>query len=323
MGIYNGKQYIMQQLDCIRKQTKAPDEVILCDDGSTNGTREMLLQYIKEHNGTENWRVIFNEENKGYPGNFYYAMSLCTGDIVFLADQDDIWHLQKIERMLEIMKMDKQMKVLGCTFGLIDNKNEEIHTVMAPTKQQDTGKINQIPLDRVLYKCEWPGMVLAYRNDWYRKGAQKFGLLEYAKTMPDAAYGVKKNIPHDFYLCAMAAEEHGFFQLEERLAYHRRHDNNIGGEEHRVMRLLNKERKLKEIRDYNRIIDCFAKENVMQTREGKMILDKKRRSMHGRYKALLSGKISKVIGHAWKYRKEVRLATLVCDILIVKQKMKV
>lgn len=310
MGIYNGRIYIEEQLECIRKQTLQPDEVILCDDGSTDGTREFVQEYLVAHSELTGWNVILNKQNKGYPGNFYFSMEQCTGDIIFLADQDDVWDLHKIERMVAIMQEREEIKVLGCTFGLIDGSNETIRTVMAPTTQQDTGAMRNISIHQVFYKCEWPGMVLAYRNSWYQNMQQECkGSEEQQKE--------RGRIPHDFFLCARAAEENGFYQLEECLAYHRRHDNNTGGEEHRIGRLLNKERKLKEIRDYNEILEYFFKGKVMQTAEGRDALAVKCESMRGRYEALISGKMRKVVGNAWKHRGEVRMATMVCDVLIV------
>ncbi len=304
MAIYNGIRFIEQQLECIRKQTRKPDEVILCDDGSTDGTGEFLRKYLEQNQDTTGWKLFLNEENRGYPGNFYHAMSLCTGDIVFLADQDDLWDLRKIGRMCEKMVRYREIRVLCCTFRLIDGADETIHTVMAPAARRGSGEVRQVSVEQVFYKCEWPGMVLAYRNDWYRSEVKQ---------------SVHK-IPHDFLLCARAAEDHGFFQLEECLAFHRRHESNAGGEEHRIGRLLKKERKLKEIAEYKRILNCFSDEEVMRTEEGKAALWRKQRSMQGRYEALRSGKSGAVLGNAWRHRREVRLATLICDLAIVKQR---
>ena len=307
MGIYNGENYIWEQLESIRTQTRAPEEVILCDDGSTDGTRELVQKYLDEHAELAGWKLYCNEENRGYPANFYHAMRLCTKDIVFLADQDDIWDTRKIERMSGIMEQHEKISVLGCTFGLIGSDDEEIRTVMAPTTQRESGELREISVEQVFYKCEWPGMVLAYRNAWCQR------------HMGEKETDFAKGIPHDFLICAWAAEEKTFFQLEERLAWHRRHDNNAGGEEHRISRLLNKRRKLKEIEDYSRILGNFAQGDVMTTERGKEALAQKQKSMQGRYEALQSGRIGKVIRNAWRYRKEVRLATVVCDVVIVRQ----
>jgi len=81
-----------------------------------------------------------------------------------------------------------------------------------------------------------------------------------------------------------------------------------------------KERKLKEISDYRTILNAFEGEQVMRTEDGLLALKQKQESMKGRQEALLSGKIVSVLKNAWRYRGEVRGATLVCDLLIVKQK---
>ena len=95
MGIYNGEAYIKAQLQSILNQTLSPDEVILCDDRSTDGTREIVDQFIRENGLSGKWQLHCNPENKGYPANFYAGMALCRGEYVFLADQDDIWDKNK------------------------------------------------------------------------------------------------------------------------------------------------------------------------------------------------------------------------------------
>lgn len=302
MGIYNGEKYIREQLGSILQQTLKADEVILCDDNSGDRTVEIVQKFIAENQLQESWKLYQSRENKGYPRNFYYAMSLCTGDLVFLSDQDDIWHSEKIQKMVEQIEKHPDAKVVSCKFGLIDAEGKDIHTVMAPTRNRGTGQIRHVTIGDVYYKCEWPGMVMAYRNAWYQTWQTE-----------------SSQIPHDFLICARAAEEQGFLQLDEELAYHRRHDNNAGGEEHRFSRLLNKQRKLKEIEVYLNILYAFGKEEVLQTQDGKEALQQKLLSMQGRYDALQSGKINRVIKNAWKYRKEMRLATVMCDVAIVKK----
>lgn len=303
MGTYNGAAYIEQQMYSILHQTMPPDEVILCDDGSTDGTVELIRGFIGENELQERWRLYCNQENKGYPGNFYYAMGLCGGDIVFLSDQDDIWDERKLAHMLEVFQNHGEAKAVCCKFGLISAQGTDIHTLMRPTKSGETGTIRRVSIADVFYKCEWPGMVVAYRRTWYA-----------GNVTPE--YG----IPHDFLVCARAAEEDGFLQLDEELAYHRRHDHNAGGEEHRLARLLNKKRKLQEIEEYIGILNAFRTTRALNTQQGKKALEQKLTYMEGRCQTLKSGKIGRVIGNALGNRKEVRLFTLVCDLVIVKQK---
>lgn len=300
MGTYNGEKYIEKQLSSILCQTRVPDQVILCDDGSKDGTLEIIREFISKNHLEDRWKLFADDTHKGYPGIFYYAMSLCTGDIVFLSDQDDIWQEKKLERMAEIFEKRAEVRAVCCKFGLIDSEDEAIHTIMTPARSNGSGGLRRVTAQDVFYKCEWPGMVLAYQNQWYRKHLQTSGM-----------------IPHDFLICARAAEEGGFFQLDEELAFHRRHEDNAGGEEHRLGKLLNKQRKLKEIEDYLRILDAFATERVLRTEEGRKALAEKHTSMQGRYEALKSGKKWRVLQNARRNKGQVRAATLICDLLIV------
>ena len=302
MGTYNGETYIEQQLNTILRQTKAPEEVILCDDGSTDNTVSIIERFIRKNGLDGKWKLYRNKINKGYPSNFYYACSLCNEEIVFLADQDDIWKNDKIEKMCRVMEKNPGAKSVCCKFNLMDEKEQEIHSIMAPTHAHETGEVRNVPVEEIFYKCQWPGMVMAYRRDWYESWTKG-----------------NYQIPHDFLIAARAAEEGGFFQLDETLAYHRRHDHNTGGEEH-IRKLLNRDRKLKEIRDYLQILQQFLKEEVLATHTAKLLLNRKTTVMQQREAALQSGRISAVIKNAWKNRKYVRLATAVCDVIIVKQR---
>ena len=303
MGTYNGETYIEQQLNTILRQTKAPEEVILCDDGSTDNTVSIIERFIRKNGLDGKWKLYRNKINKGYPSNFYYACSLCNEEIVFLADQDDIWKNDKIEKMCRVMEKNPGAKSVCCKFNLMDEKEQEIHSIMAPTHAHETGEVRNVPVEEIFYKCQWPGMVMAYRRDWYESWTKG-----------------NYQIPHDFLIAARAAEEGGFFQLDETLAYHRRHDHNTGGEEHHIRKLLNRDRKLKEIRDYLQILQQFLKEEVLATHTAKLLLNRKTTVMQQREAALQSGRISAVIKNAWKNRKYVRLANAVCDVIIVKQR---
>lgn len=335
MGIYNGEKYIEKQLDSIYRQTRKADEVILCDDSSTDGTVEVVRRFIERNGLRESWKLYCNEENRGYPGNFYYVMGLCTGDVVFPADQDDVWAEMKLERMCAVLELHPEAAAVACKFGLMDGEGEKIHAVMAPTHSLETGKLRQVGIREIFYKYQWPGMVLAYRNGWYR---ERIGLCGGSGHLHQCGQEGLRNgnrgrgcaergeicgpvdqIPHDILLCAMAAEEGAFFQLDEELAYHRRHESNAAAEEHRMGRLLQKERKLWEIEKYLEMLRAFQGGEVLRTEEGKRTLEEKLSTMEGRYEALKSGKMWAVLQRAFRDRRNVRLATVICDLVIVRR----
>lgn len=114
MATYNGEKFLREQLDTIRLQTRKVDELIICDDCSTDKTVELAKNYISQYGLQENWRVVVNEQNLGYANNFNKVTLLATGDIIFFSDQDDLWKLDKVQRMTEIMKSHDDCMVL-CT----------------------------------------------------------------------------------------------------------------------------------------------------------------------------------------------------------------
>lgn len=301
MGIYHGENFIEEQLYSILNQTRPADEVILCDDRSDDNTVAVIQRFIAKNQLEDSWHLYCNKQNKGYPSNFYYAMSFCTGDIVFLADQDDVWAETKVEKMTAILEANSKASVVACKFQLMDGEGKDIKAIMQPSRSAQSSKLKKVSIYDIFYRYEWPGMVLAYRNEWYRNWNKNIG-----------------EIPHDIFLCAKAAEEGAFLQLDETLAWHRRHQNNTAAEEHRISKLLNKERKLWEIEKYLQMLEQFEKCEVLQTEEGRRTLQEKLKTMRSRYAALKSGKIMQVLKSAVANRRNVRIATVVCDVLIAK-----
>lgn len=304
MGIYNGAEYLETQLESILNQSKAPDEVILCEDGSSDRSGEIAEAFIENHGLQERWKLYRNQERKGYPGNFYYAMSLCSMNVVFLADQDDLWATGKMDDMCKVFEAYLEAKCVCCKFGLIDGEGKDIHSLMQPAVSHGTGNAREVSIADVFYKCEWPGMVMAYRRTWFEQKAEERQL------------GEGSRLPHDFLVSALAAEDHGFLQIDSELAYHRRHEHNTGEEEHRLSRLLNREHKLREIEKYNGLLDLFREERVLVSEEAVRTLEEKRKVMGERYEALLSRRIIKVMANAWRNRKMVRPATALCDMVL-------
>ncbi|HFI0131863.1 TPA: glycosyltransferase [Streptococcus suis] len=115
MSTYNGSKYLIEQLDSIRLQTLKPDEIIIRDDCSTDGTFELIKDYISRHS-LSNWTVLRNEINLGWKINFSELIKMANGEIIFLCDQDDIWELDKIEKMSSIMDNNPQIQLLASNY---------------------------------------------------------------------------------------------------------------------------------------------------------------------------------------------------------------
>ena len=106
---YNGERYVRQQLESILSQTLPVSEVVICDDGSTDNT----VQIVKgiAHDSSVSVQIYPNEKTLGVCANFQKAVDLCHGDIIFLSDQDDVWHADKVEITVDYFNShhDKQV----------------------------------------------------------------------------------------------------------------------------------------------------------------------------------------------------------------------
>lgn len=93
---YNGERFLPQQLSSIRQQSTLPEEVVACDDGSTDRTVAILREFAASVLFPV--RIFENQKNLGYAANFEQAIRTCEGDLIALSDQDDIWHPHRLER---------------------------------------------------------------------------------------------------------------------------------------------------------------------------------------------------------------------------------
>lgn len=94
MCTYNGARFLDEQLASLIAQSRRPDEVIVCDDGSTDSSVASLRSFAAK----APFSVLLheNKDRLGSTKNFELAISLCTGELIYLCDQDDIWDSEKI-----------------------------------------------------------------------------------------------------------------------------------------------------------------------------------------------------------------------------------
>jgi glycosyltransferase involved in cell wall biosynthesis len=98
MTTYNAGPWLAEQLASFTVQSLPPDELVVCDDGSTDDTIAALERFKAD--APFEVRLECNPENLTTTPNFEKAVSLCRGEFIFLADQDDVWHGDKIEKLV-------------------------------------------------------------------------------------------------------------------------------------------------------------------------------------------------------------------------------
>lgn len=111
MATFNGEKYLQQQLDSIVAQSILPDELVVCDDCSTDKTIEILENFKEKVNFEV--RILQNDTNSGYVKNFARVIAETKGDFVFMCDQDDYWFPEKIERVLKTFEENPKAQLVA------------------------------------------------------------------------------------------------------------------------------------------------------------------------------------------------------------------
>lgn len=96
LATYNGAKFLREQLDTIYTTCDATYEVVVSDDGSSDGTREIVQEYARKRG----LRDVTDGRHRGLVGNFGHVLQQCRGHYIALADQDDIWMEGRLDRLL-------------------------------------------------------------------------------------------------------------------------------------------------------------------------------------------------------------------------------
>lgn len=170
IATYNGQQYLVQQLDTIREQTLQVDELIICDDGSTDDTVQVAEAYIEKYDLQGKWSVVVNEHNLGYANNFDKVASLATGELIFFSDQDDLWDLDKVHIMTGIMEERLDCKVLCTDYDILyDGATESAASAKAKEKMPNNGVLEKVTLAPKSVYIGALGCCMCVRRDFYHE----------------------------------------------------------------------------------------------------------------------------------------------------------
>ncbi len=204
LATYNGARFLREQLDSIYAQTYQNIEVVVCDDCSTDGTVEILEEYRKRLG----LQYLVNDRNLGFVGNFGKVMSICRGEFIALADQDDIWLPGKLEALLD--GLGEATLVYSDAF-LIDDNGHELPGSLIRTsgvKPMDGRHFEYFVCNTCITGC-----TVMFRRD----------LLAAALPIPSC------ETYHDWWLAVLASRRNGVKYLDEMLVKYRQHESNDTG----------------------------------------------------------------------------------------------
>lgn len=199
LATYNGERYIGAQLQSIAAQAVPPDEIVVCDDGSSDSTLSLVHEF--QQAVPFDVRITRNPKNLGYTRNFEKAIEQCLGDVVFICDQDDVWFPNKISSVLEVIR--------GRPKGPIVVINDQIITDR-----------NLVPSGETIFSNSFRA---GFNEDWLVAGS----CTALNREFIELAFPIEVDgIPYDSWIHRIACALEVRVVLSSPLQYYRRHDDN-------------------------------------------------------------------------------------------------
>ena len=205
MASYNGEQYIEKQIESILAQLNEEDELIVIDDRSKDKTAGIISTF-------QDSRIRFfqNHSNQGVVKTFERAIKLAFNDYIFLADQDDLWTEQRIEKILEIFRKNPCMLVTG-NLSAIDKNDKKINIYLGTLHAEDSCRYLKNIVGIFFGTAFYYGCAMGFR-----------------KELKEVILPIPKYIEaHDLWIAMAANLQKSNFHLEETVLYHRIHEKNV------------------------------------------------------------------------------------------------
>jgi len=215
MCTYNGAAHLEAQLESIAEQSLPPDELVVCDDGSTDETLQLVRKFSEAAPFTV--RILTGLGRLGVVRNFERALSHVAGKYVALADQDDEWKPNRLESGMRAMKQAEAASGMHCPILV----HSDMHVVDSKGAQIDTSFF-----DRRGFRKRHPKPLRELVLQNYVTGCSTLvnrALLDLALPFP-ATISI-----HDLWLALIAAAAGTVVTLDEQTVRYRSHGKNVIG----------------------------------------------------------------------------------------------
>lgn len=236
MCTYNGAAYIQQQLESILRQSVLPAQIVISDDGSSDGTIENIESFWEKqlhHNASLasiQMTIIRNAASLGVTKNFEQALRACVHPLIALCDQDDVWMPSKLEELSNLFNQDDELLLVFTDSRLVDADG-------APLGYTSFGTLGVSKAEKKAFEEGNGSTVLLKRN--LATGAT----VMLKKTLLHIATPFPSDWVHDEWLALVSSFAGKILMSEECLIDYRQHGKNqIGmkkpGLRHYIGRLI-------------------------------------------------------------------------------------
>ena len=218
MCTYNGERFLTEQLLSIVNQELPVDEIIICDDGSTDETINLINNFKQKYNDLA-IDIFVNRPQLGVVHNFEKAISKCSGDIIFLSDQDDIWAKDKTKTITDYFQNHDNIDLVFTDAILIDKDGNNLSRFSLLDAVGLYGKCltaweNGMALEMINRQNRCTGATMALKKSLKNK------VLPFCK---------ETTALHDEQLAVIGIKKRSLAVIKQPLINYRLHENNTIG----------------------------------------------------------------------------------------------
>ncbi|MDI2099420.1 glycosyltransferase family 2 protein [Ruicaihuangia caeni] len=209
---YNGERYVDEQVRSILSQSRLPDEVVVADDGSTDQTLAIIRVAFE---GSSVRLVVLEPEESplGVTANFERAVRACSGDLIALCDQDDVWHFDRLDRALREFDQSPRLLLQHSDARLTDADGRPLGVTLFEGLSISPAELELIGHGRAF-------------DAYLRRNLATGATVVFRRSLLEAALPFPREWVHDEWLAIMAAAIGTTQALEAQLIDYRQHGSN-------------------------------------------------------------------------------------------------
>ena len=155
MITYNSEIFLRPQIDTILSNLSSIDELVVSDDGSSDQTLQILQDYAKKDRRIK----LFSISHSGCNANYQNAISKCSGDIIFLSDDDNVWMPNKVAEVLKAYEDNPDVWFVMHDCEIADEHLQEIKASFFKDRKAKPGLLRNI------LRCSYGGSLISFKKD--------------------------------------------------------------------------------------------------------------------------------------------------------------
>lgn len=223
MPVFNGAEYLAEQLDSFAAQTRPPDELVVSDDCSSDSSLDVVSTFALR--APFDVRLFRNSERKGCNGNFEAAIRYSRGDVVALSDQDDVWLPRHLEQITAPFVGNQSVGLVISDSTYVDEALNTIGTTLWKAERFGLADMRRITRGNQF-------------EEWAKHHVVAGHALAFRRNLADLFLPFHPTMMYDHWLSLICAAVATVVLVPQQLTLHRHHRKQLVG--HRAVSLVDR-----------------------------------------------------------------------------------